>query len=233
MTADQLQLVRRRRFPVSARMCSLDSERLLMNTNTNDGFENEFKDGIGVDRIAIAKRLLKHAMTDSQFRYRTTVELNDRLCELIVKVGLYGWEVVFEWPDGFERLNEAIRHGLVWLTTAELLDLSRHIPLMAEFCAPGRPHTVHDIVAIGDDLFRHEDSGGTRTVTHAVFSAAFPDQGQPVWKLLAAPNPPPAMTQPRRPFSPRTPAQGLTPHMTDDVPMVSHGDRVVMPLPCL
>ena len=161
---------------------------------------------VGIDRIAIARRLLQHALTDLEFRHRSTLEINDRLCELIVKLGLYGWEAVFAWPDGFEYLSEAIHHGLVWLTTAELLDLSQHMPLTAQFCAPGRPRMVHDVVAIRDDAFRHEGSGGIETVSREAFLATFMDEGEPLWKLLAAPNPPLAMAQPIWPTSPHSPS---------------------------
>jgi hypothetical protein len=175
-----------------------------MNSNTNDKVEK-----VGVDQIAIAKRLISHAMNDREFRHRTTVDLNDRLCELCCTVCLHGWEAVFEWSDGLGRLNEAIRYGLVWLTTVELLDLSHHIPISAEYCAPGQPRTIHDIAAIADDAFRHEGSGGIETVTHATFSAAFPDQGKPIWKLLAAPNPPQVMVAPNWPTSPQSPSTQL------------------------
>ena len=172
-----------------------------MNSNTNGK--------VGIDQIAIAKRLLSHAMNDRKFRHLTTVDLNDRLCELCCTVCLHGWEAVFDWSDGLDRLDEAIRHGLVWLTTAELLDLSHHIPLSAEYCALGQRRTIHEIVAVGDDVFRHEDEGGIETVNHAAFCAAFADAGKPIWKLLAAPNPPQVMAAPNWPTSPVPPFKKL------------------------
>jgi hypothetical protein len=123
---------------------------------------------------------------------------------------LHGWEAIFEWSDGLDRLNEAIWHGLVWLTTTELLDLSRHIPLTAEYCAPGHRRTVHDIAAVSDDTFRHEDSGGIETATQEGFTRAFPDGGQPIWKLLSAPNPPPVFVAPNWPVSPQPPVKQVS-----------------------
>ncbi|NJM39268.1 MAG: hypothetical protein HC853_00145 [Anaerolineae bacterium] len=137
----------------------------------------------------------------------------DRLCELITRIGIYGWEVVFDLEDGISCLNEAVGFGLVWLTTQELIDLSCHIPITAEY----RPSIWrrdgscwHRLASALDDQILHESYGGVEVASAPSLLHAFPDDGQPVWKVIAAPNPPQVMVAaPNWPTAPQSPATRL------------------------
>jgi hypothetical protein len=177
-------------------MQSPEVRSIEMKSNTNRA--------VCTAQIEVAKRLLHLAQTGRTFRHHATVETTMKLSDLIVNVGLHGWEHVFEWEDGQARLQEAAKFGLIWLTTVEMLDLATHIPLWVEYrptiWQKGTPCWHH--VATGDENVHHESWGGIEEVTLANFMAAYPDEGQPVWKVIAAPEVP---TLPVCPSHPRVP----------------------------